>query len=64
MNDDSVWVALSFCFFFFFFAGLVLGVVTGALFEGGTYKAQAIERGHAQYCPNNGNWEWVGECGE
>lgn len=27
-----------------------------------TYKLEAIERGYAQYCPNNGEWAWKGEC--
>ncbi len=27
-------------------------------------ERQAIERGYAIYCPNDGMWAWVGECGE
>jgi hypothetical protein len=58
--DDDVWVAIAFSAF----AGCLLGLIIGSVFEGGTYKAQAIERGYALYCPANGAWEWVGECGK
>jgi len=26
------------------------------------FKAEAIQRGLAQYCPVTGNWAWKGEC--
>lgn len=26
------------------------------------WRGEAIERGHAVYCPNNGNFAWIGEC--
>lgn len=26
------------------------------------YRTEAIERGYAQYCPQNGSFAWVGEC--
>jgi hypothetical protein len=26
------------------------------------WQSQAIERGYALYCPNNGNFAWIGEC--
>ena len=58
--DDGVWLALPFSAF----AGGLLGLIIGSVFEGGTYKAQAIERGYAQYCPADGAWAWKGECGE
>ena len=44
--------------------GLGFGLAIGASIEGGTYEAQAVERGYAQYCPADGAWEWVGECGK
>lgn len=25
-------------------------------------REQAIERGYALYCPDNGEWAWKGEC--
>jgi hypothetical protein len=60
MNDDSVWVALICCFL----GGGMFGLIFGGFVAGGEYKAQAIERGYAQYCPDDGGWEWIGECGE
>jgi hypothetical protein len=58
MSDDSIWPAV----FFGAFAGFILGMIVGSLFEGGTYKFEAIERGYALYCPADGAWAWVGEC--
>lgn len=26
------------------------------------YRTEAIERGYAQYCPQNGRFSWIGEC--
>lgn len=28
------------------------------------FKAAAIERGYAEYCPTDGEWAWKGECDE
>ena len=25
-------------------------------------KTEAIERGYALHCPQNGKWRWIGEC--
>jgi len=44
--------------------GFLLAMIVGSSFEGGTYRAQAIERGYAQYCPADGAWAWKGECGK
>jgi len=57
MDSDS-WPAL----IFIAFLGFLLGMIIGSLLEGGEYKAQAIERGYALYCPADGDWAWVGEC--
>lgn len=46
------------------FVGLLLGVVIGAVIFDTGYKAEAIQRGYASYCPTDGNWAWKGECGE
>lgn len=58
--DDDIWIALI-CSVF---AGGILGLIVGAVFEGGTYKAQAVERGYALYCPADGVWAWKGDCGK
>lgn len=26
------------------------------------WQQQIVDRGHALYCPNNGQWAWNGEC--
>jgi len=57
MSDDA-WPAM----LFIAFVGFILGLIIGSVFEGGTYKAQAIERGYALYCPADGAWAWKGEC--
>jgi hypothetical protein len=28
------------------------------------WKADALERGLAMYCPDDGRWAWNGECGK
>lgn len=42
--------------------GLGFGWTICKSIEGGTYKAQAVERGYALYCSADGAWAWVGEC--
>lgn len=42
--------------------GLLIGLTLGSVFGGSAYKQEAIERGYALYCPNNGEWSWAGEC--
>ena len=56
--DDDIWIALVFsaC------AGGFIGMIVGANLGAGSYKAQAIERGYALYCPADGDWAWVGDC--
>ena len=43
---------------------ITVGFVAGSQRTGDAYKAQAVERGYAQYCPTDGAWAWVGECGK
>lgn len=54
-SDAVVWV---------FTFGLLVGVVIGAVIFDSGYKAEAVERGYASYCPTDGNWAWKGECRE
>ncbi len=28
------------------------------------WRADTVQRGLAIYCPDDGQWAWVGECGE
>lgn len=55
---DDIWVALVFsaC------AGAMGGATVAIILVAGSYKAQAIERGYALYCPADGDWAWVGDC--
>ena len=52
----------------FFIVGVVIGLllideVTEAINDPvNDMKRQAIERGHALYCPHDGEFAWVGEC--
>lgn len=52
--------------FWGFMLGLLLGTVWvfwfGAWSERHDWQRDTIERGLAQYCPNNGEWAWKGEC--
>jgi len=34
----------------------------GALTSSAQLRMDAIERGHALYCPVDGEWSWKGEC--
>lgn len=51
---------------------IVIGMVVGFILGGfvfisitkASYRTEAIQRGHALYCPDNGKFEWVGECDE
>jgi len=51
-----------------FIFGILLGLITAAVYgysEADFYwREQATERGLGQYCPNNGEWAWKGECDE
>ncbi len=46
----------------FTFIVFVLGVGCGSRLTSDVYKAQAVKRGYAQYCPDDGAWAWKGEC--
>lgn len=53
-NASAVWFGL--------ICGLIAGMFIGAGIISSEWKAGAIERGLAQYCPLTGEWAWVGEC--
>lgn len=45
--------------------GFVFGFGLAALLltaDRNGWRAEAIERGYAQYCPDDGQWAWKGEC--
>lgn len=48
--------------------GILVGFILGGFISNSitkaSYRTDAIERGHALYCPDNGKFEWVGECDE
>lgn len=50
--------------FIFFLIGHYVGWSQG--FESGLEQAktEAVDRGHALYCPKTGNFAWEGECQE
>lgn len=41
---------------------ILLGILVGGSLVGESYREEAVERGYALYCPNNGDWAWVGDC--
>ena len=45
-----------------FAAGIFFGGMVGLGVEVNQYRSQAIERGYALYCPNDGAFAWKGEC--
>ncbi len=50
---------------FGFVVGMALGllvVIGAAAIMPSPLLAEAIQRGYAQYCPNDGQWAWRGEC--
>lgn len=52
----------------FFLGAVFMFVIAGIAMLGVTRDAntrwhnEIISRGYAQYCPNNGEWAWKGEC--
>lgn len=47
--------------------GFWFGVMVAVLAWGVTntgWKHDTVQRGLATYCPTDGQWAWVGECGE
>lgn len=49
-------------FFGFCFGALVTVMAWGITND--VWKNEALERGLALYCPNDGQWAWNGECGK
>lgn len=43
---------------------LIVGLFVGSWLSESQYRAEATERGYAQYCPDTGYWKWKGECDE
>jgi hypothetical protein len=40
-----------------------MGSVAGGLsHEKGQWEETTVARGLAMYCPNSGDWAWIGEC--
>lgn len=51
--------------------GFIIGLFVGVCFMGGfawlserNWHHETVARGLAIYCPENGQWSWIGECGE
>jgi hypothetical protein len=48
--------------------GFLIGFGLGGLFAISQmnleWRAETVARGLALYCPESGQWAWVGECGE
>jgi hypothetical protein len=42
--------------------GVIMILSVGILFFQPDYKQEAIDRGFAVYCQDDGSWAWVGEC--
>jgi hypothetical protein len=40
----------------------IMTLLVGILFFQPDYKQEAIDRGFAVYCQDDGSWAWVGEC--
>lgn len=49
-----------------FIAGLGIGMIIGAIISGlavtNEYRKSAVEHGLGMYCPDNGNFAWIGGC--
>jgi hypothetical protein len=59
MSDDFA-IILAVAAFACFTLGLGLTVGYGG--ASSVFEKGAIERGYAQYCPDDGAWAWKGEC--
>ena len=49
------------------FLGICFGATIAVVSWGITndhWKNEALDRGLALYCPNDGEWAWMGECGK
>ena len=49
--------------YFGFCFGLMVAVVAWGV-TNNLWKQDTVQRGLAIYCPTDGQWAWVGECGE
>ncbi len=46
----------------FLLVGAVFGGSVAGAYVEADFRADAIERGYAQYCAKSGDWAWKGEC--
>ena len=49
------------------FLGICFGLMVAVISWGVTnnnWKRETVDRGLALYCPTDGQWAWVGECGK
>ena len=51
-------------FLFGMLTAFVLGVFLFGSVIANHWQSETIERGLAQYCPQTGDWAWIGECEE
>ncbi len=43
----------------------IVAFVCGVAVAGNLVRLEAVQKGHADYCPKTGEWRWIGEeCGE
>ena len=60
-HPDNSWVAgMLFCLFSGGLAGAALGMTQASEF----WRRAIVSRGLAIYCPDTGQWAWLGECNE
>jgi hypothetical protein len=57
MSDTMVFVLWS------LWVAVIVGIATIGV-TNNIWKADTVERGLAVYCSDDGQWAWVGECGE
>lgn len=56
MNDDMVSFLLG------IILGLAIGGFLGSIENNAVWMEDTVELGLAQYCPDTGDWAWVGDC--
>lgn len=44
--------------------GALVAALVATLALNTAWHRETVARGFALYCPENGQWAWVGECGE
>jgi hypothetical protein len=42
--------------------GLVIGISVAASISVNEWRNDTVKRGLAIYCPQDGQWAWIGEC--